>query len=677
MRRGGTIIVLWLAVWLGSHAVAMDMAIRMDSLSPRSNAPIPVTITFAGGQALMEGRLTIELWQGKHRFIHFQSEAITLASADYERRFLLPAIPQKASRTGQAEWRLTFESAQARFHKKGIYVTVPESDQRVAVVAVVHPDPEKPPLALRDWLGNGDLETQMGVEGPDNIRAGAFNRIITWKAPLLPPHLPGQALALCAYDIVALTPESLSLLSGFQTDALTTWVRAGGSLVILRHPDRPVASTTAMNGLLEKVSEQGRPVSILTEDVQTKLGTQLQAWQWDLGRTVMLHGLTTETDVDHSAWQDVFRFLWNVRDLNEVDASVVGEEDLDSGKLFTRLGDEWPVSNHLNSTLSEQLMPTGVNLLPTGQLAALMFGFLLVAGPIEHFLLRWTRRRWLTWLTFPVVLLVMTLGSFLLGDKLIGRSSIKRIELVDLSLDGQEVVRRHSMELTFGTESESTLYPHENRFMTRVIPGQEKGVTTFHQGRYPSSYGTARTIERWTPHTEQYVDLGAVAKVPLELQAIDWKAYHPRNPDAMQDLYQQVEAIDGFDALGVDSELLKQSPARTGTTFPLHTFFGSYLKHHDETSPLPFRLFISERRNTGGGMFIVTPTVGGGGATGPLVYHDKDVDTSPWVPFPRLSSPHADGVFSDWIVLDHAQWLISFKQGEQRLIYRYVYPEHD
>ena len=477
--------------------MGMDMDISMDSLTPRSNAPIPVTVTLTGERALTESKLTIALIEQSRRLIHFQSDTITVTSSIYERRFLLPAIPPNASQTGQAEWRLTFETDQERFHKAGIYVTIPEPGQRVAVIAIVHPDPEKPRLALRDWLRDGGLEAQMGVDGPDEGRKGAFNRILTWKAPILPPHLPGQALALCAYDIVALTPESLNLLSELQAQALTTWVRSGGSLLILRQPNMPLASTTAMHHLIKTLSEKGHPASILTTLDQEAFGTPLQAWQWDLGRTVMLHGLTNETNVDHPAWQNVFRLLWNVRDLNEVNTRVTGDELRDSGKLFTRLGSGQPVVQHLQSKFSDQLMPTGVNLLPTWQLAGLMFGFLLVAGPIEHFLLRGSRRRWLTWVTFPIILFTMALGSFLLGDKLIGRSSIKRIDLVDLSLDGQEVVRGNTIELTFGKESESTLHAHENRFMSHVIPDREQSVTTTHQGRYPTSYHTPRVI---TPH---------------------------------------------------------------------------------------------------------------------------------------------------------------------------------
>jgi hypothetical protein len=315
----------------------MDMDISMDSLTPRSNAPIPVTVTLTGERALTESKLTIALIEQSRRLIHFQSDTITVTSSIYERRFLLPAIPPNASQTGQAEWRLTFETDQERFHKAGIYVTIPEPGQRVAVIAIVHPDPEKPRLALRDWLRDGGLEAQMGVDGPDEGRKGAFNRILTWKAPILPPHLPGQALALCAYDIVALTPESLNLLSELQAQALTTWVRSGGSLLILRQPNIPLASTTAMHHLIKTLSEKGHPASILTTLDQEAFGTPLQAWQWDLGRTVMLHGLTNETNVDHPAWQNVFRFLWNVRDLNEVNTRVTGDELRDSGKLFTRL----------------------------------------------------------------------------------------------------------------------------------------------------------------------------------------------------------------------------------------------------------------------------------------------------------------------------------------------------
>lgn len=100
---------------LGNDAMGMVM----DSLAPRSDGPIPVTVTLKGDRPLIEGRLTVELMEGNRRLIHFQTEPIAMTSITSERRLLLPAIPPNSILRGQAEWQLTFQNDQERFDKVG------------------------------------------------------------------------------------------------------------------------------------------------------------------------------------------------------------------------------------------------------------------------------------------------------------------------------------------------------------------------------------------------------------------------------------------------------------------------------------------------------------------------------------------------------------------------------
>jgi hypothetical protein len=165
--------------------------------------------------------------------------------------------------------------------------------------------------------------------------------------------------------------------------------------------------------------------------------------------------------------------------------------------------------------------------------------------------------------------------------------------------------------------------------------------------------------------------------VPPEIQAIDWNAYDPLQPNDAQKLYGQLEKLEGFDALTTEHMLSTRAGVLGNRTFPLITLSGSRLSLQDGSSPVPFRLFLGNGPPTGNFTFrIVATTSFGGNTTIQHVYYDNELDNTHWVPFPRLGSPHAHGAYSNWIVIDHPQWLISFKHGDQRIIYRYLYPGH-
>ena len=651
VKSRGKLISACLTLWMVFQASGMDMDIRMDSVAPRSRAPIPVTVTLKGDRPLTEGRLSIKLLEGKRALIDFQTEPLVVTNGTWQRRYLLPAISGVGVNGGQAEFQLLFETEKERFEKVGMYVSMPDYGSRIAVVAVVSPDTQRGPQMLRDLVNESRLETVMGLDQqPASGRAVAFNRILTWPASMRPEQLPGEPLWLTAYDMVAFSPDSLAELSERQVAALATWVRAGGSILLLRHGDISVPSTAPIHTMLEAVAKKGRAVSVLPTETQEALGVQLSAWQWDLGRVVLLDGLQADTEVEDPPWRKVFAFLWNVGAVPEL--APTGTDDLRPKSSMPGHSMLDIVMNRLREFLGQALMPSNVTVLPMSTMVGLMAIFLIVSGPLEYCLLKRLRRRWLTWYTFPLTLLAMTAASFALGNRLMGAESSRQITLAELAADGQEVVRAQTVSLTFGGDSEQVISPQQG-CLVMPLTGPEglPAPPVPHVGRYPAEYETKRWAKRWTPYMQHVTELGSAVEVPPALQGVHWDAVRPTNTlsptaarQALFDHGMRGKGIEGAVFVARDDVLeVSGSEGMLGL----------------------FSRFVASPENLDGGVWQAIS----------YASYARD-EGGPWVSLPRICSPHGDGLLWDWIVPEHDQWFISFIQGKDRVIFRYIYPEH-
>jgi hypothetical protein len=116
-------------------------------------------------------------------------------------------------------------------------------------------------------------------------------------------------------------------------------------------------------------------------------------------------------------------------------------EETPEGKAATRLGYD-DLAGQLRSALDR--FP-GVRLAPFWVVAFLVLGYLLLIGPGDYFFLRRLRRRmeW-TWATFPVIVLLASLGAYLLAHWLKGdQVRINQAEIVDVDADSGLVRGTH------------------------------------------------------------------------------------------------------------------------------------------------------------------------------------------------------------------------------------------
>ena len=644
MIKGWIGILVW-GLFAQAALGAVEMDLRLDSPSPRSEAPIPVVVRLKGDRPLMEGRLTIALWAGNRRLIHYETDTLVVTNQAQERRLLVPAIGT-VYHPAQCEWRLRFTADSGEvFNRNGLYTTIGESDQHIAVVGLVHPLGSRPPTKLRDLLNtHGRLETMMGTDKKNLHRGGvAFSEILTWTAALSPDGLPGKPLALCGYDLLVMTPTALEDVSQRQVQALKTWLRAGGRLLVARDAEVPLDRQVPMKAFLEALPQRAREVQPRPLSEGHFLGVPLEAWQWDHGRVVVVEDLKKVANVEDPDWRKLFQFLWDVRDIAKMDADIARLVPGSQGFATTEMNGGWSESRSHLQGLLQSLMPSKFTLLPVGRMAMYAVLFLLVVGPLEYFLLGLLKRRWLTWFVFPITLMLLTYGAFVYGNQVFGADVERKVTWVDLSSDGQEAVREQTIRLRFG-RGIAPVTRERKDVLTQVLPLSNDTPALHFEGRFPGEYTTRQESRQWTPLMETSVRLGGRA-IPEVVAELDWGAGQESNVDSfLRSARQSFESIEGF--CGVSHLKFGRDGLRLAMTRNVLQLYSTFPWTGDNLQS-PERL-VRDRNGR------------------------RRQRTQ--VPFPRIGAPRGDSSLRDLITIDYDQWWFCFEEDDELVIYRYLTP---
>ncbi len=109
----------------------------------------------------------------------------------------------------------------------------------------------------------------------------------------------------------------------------------------------------------------------------------------------------------------------------------------DSQGQLTRLGYS-DLAGQLHSALDRF---AGVQLVPFWIVAALVVLYILLIGPADYFLLKKVVRRMeLTWVTFPLIVLLFSVGAYVLAQRLKGSElRLNQVDLVDVDVESQLV----------------------------------------------------------------------------------------------------------------------------------------------------------------------------------------------------------------------------------------------
>ncbi|MCK5806099.1 MAG: DUF4229 domain-containing protein [Lentisphaeria bacterium] len=389
---------------------------------------------------------------------------------------------------------------------------------------------------------------------------GGFGGLSGGIAQLAVDELPSIALNYCAYDLLVVTDTALHAVRQRQRAALRQWVRAGGRLCVLLDQERVAQVDRSflselMGGDLSWATPAfhrpglGRLVVVPREMVERATSREVNAvvaHLWGI-RKAHLDTWMPSKPFSFASRQTIRNQGMGMGMGGGGGIFASGDSSLKSPwrkNRFGQLGLTAPMQ--LTSQpckfvdhLVPSLLPRGVSLVPLPMLLALVFGFVVVIGPLDYWLLGKLRRRVLTWIVFPLNCLLFTGVTIALSRHYLGTQDHRHtLEVVDLGRHG-EALRRTRLNLLFAVGTRDSVTGLRKSFSTVVTAGGLRGVTSLRtpppnrnrdhvvptqvDGSFPYSYTLIERLEQWTPHLQRQFEIAPDVEVaPYDFESSRW-----------------------------------------------------------------------------------------------------------------------------------------------------------
>ncbi len=287
-------------------------------------------------------------------------------------------------------------------------VAIALHDQLQLVVGVVSENPAK-------IVGELDLLPSQNMTQPTII-------------PLSPADLPERIQAWSALDRLVWQDADASQLAPGQLAALRTWVAGGGRLVIIGG----TAGADVLTGFPDDLLPY-RPSGTLDIDpsvLRPLLGaippgaTPLAAYA---GELVAGRALATSGDRVVAADRRVGAGSVTLLGFDPTTSWIAAGDSIDvplwRRLLPARTGGIVSLSDDSTIVSAVSNLPS-LALPPIGGLLVLLFGYILLVGPVNYLVLRRLDRREWAWITVPALIAVFTVGAFGIGAVLRGSDVI-------------------------------------------------------------------------------------------------------------------------------------------------------------------------------------------------------------------------------------------------------------
>ncbi len=363
---------------------------------------------------------------------------------------------------------------------------------------------------------------------PDTTNPASIQTSLVRVAPMrVPEGIPSKWYGYDGVDVVVLDANdanALGALDAFRNLALKEWVRNGGHLVVAVGerwqvandsflaellPARPNGQTRTRDlGMVESFAGSNKPIT--TPDGPEAAVTTLvleperSAKALDLsGRNPVLvrgsYGLGRVTliglDVDRAPfreWADRGQFWARVLDLPRPVTTAAGTTP---GTFYG--GELQDLSSYLHKSL-EQF--EGVRLIPFGWVAFFVFLYILLIGPGDYFFLKKVVKRMeLTWVTFPAIVLAVSLLAYAAAYAIKGTDlRINRVDVVDVDqsyggADGSFFSRGSSFSTLFSPQNRD----YELASVPLPLTGPAPALTEAVVGEATGSNAGLQTITSW------------------------------------------------------------------------------------------------------------------------------------------------------------------------------------
>ena len=342
----------------------------------------------------------------------------------------------------------------------------PQSLTMPAPPQVIMPD-ELLILTFGQPLGVDQLPTLPGftVGGKGETRPGASEVIVTRMEPES-DQIPGRWYGFDAAQAIVIDTDdraTLAVLAGLRGQSLVEWVKHGGHLVVavganwqaVRDsvigpilPAQPagqeqVPSLDAIDnfaGSTKPITPAGTPPVLVTKlEAAEERGGKILSIMGSLPLIVRgPYGFGRVTLIGVGVEQEIFGH-WPDRGLFWARAMDLRHDRPEQTGSGTRLGAPGRFYQSGVSDLSSQLRIgleqfPGVKLIPFGWVAFFIFLYILLIGPGDYlFLKKVLKRMELTWITFPTIVLTVSLLAYFAAYRLKGNDLlVNKVDVIDV-----------------------------------------------------------------------------------------------------------------------------------------------------------------------------------------------------------------------------------------------------
>lgn len=538
------IVAVCLSILFTHPAIAqvgrLSAQVEMLSYQTRSRTLIPVewTLTWSGS-GILEGTLESAVYRNNTLVGTFRSEELALSPGERRFRTFLTPADEGGSDT-QLTLRSKFIAKDKTFDLNNGIVRVPERWQRSFVICTCQPS----------GGGRANLELAQTLRfeqfrPPDQFGGSRNNRaMISIYDTVSPENLPTSALGYCQFDLVVIPPGGLSELRARQLKAVSEWVNAGGSMLVV--PDGTLEPYHVE--FLNKMASRSFDTPLVLNDAGTlenqPAARDIRRVRKGLGRVALVFGPPLDdTDYTSSTWRQTVWFLWKMQSefLQPIrqsgrwqtanaekrwgDARFFGDEEqeiAESSPVDFEPESVQPQPLSSMDFLLTNLMPDTVNVVPLWVLGIILMIYVLIVGPVDYFVLGWLKRRKVTWLLFPVVTLGFAAFTLWLSHHSMQTDDRRRsLVIVDVGDEG-EIVRSSQIDLIFNGAEQAVETDIRHGFFAAIdnqsaqgsliasqyagrVAGESEytnsnlvGPASF-KGSIPTRYVVTQQVPQWTP----------------------------------------------------------------------------------------------------------------------------------------------------------------------------------
>ncbi|MEZ6050434.1 MAG: hypothetical protein R3C02_03455 [Planctomycetaceae bacterium] len=536
----------------------LPLSVEVDASTPqaRSDGPIPVSLRLRWhGPGVFDGALRLSLRDSvEGTLVQLETDPLYLMEEEQVYRLLFPAFHAEDS-LGELELRMSCDYDGERHTLPSLLLRVPRIEQRRLAVLVVG-DASLPSTNVNRVVDSLDLESFNPLSEQSQVTTITNN--------MAADLLAEDPLQFCTYDLVVVLSSELARIKQKQLDALRAWTLAGGSLLVLS--EGPVGGPQlAFLDALVDASDQPEVSLVLNSEGHLILPDEQDVIRVrsGLGRVVIASSeITRPGELKTTEWRRTTAFLWKFQQAHVKSVAEQGEWDLDTVKqaaIEYGLDGRWGGSGNTDdsmlevmasrlypqtitggSGMLEQLLPSGLRLVPISLMFLLLLLYLGAIGPFDYWFLGKLRQRKLTWVLFPVMTAAFTGLAVWTSDQYMSSNDDRNTLVIrDMDDDGRPL-RENRIELLFPGRSttmrsdyqRSLFMPlnHGSYMMasnwqynpaTQSYEPEQQGMSGAPAilGRMPSRFEVRQQIAQWTPQ------LNRSLSIPLpEEQSPDQKA---------------------------------------------------------------------------------------------------------------------------------------------------------